>query len=126
MQMEQFNNIGKQVKMMDNHGQRRLTVYTLNSDTKQPAFTQTKLGTYMTFTPEMIAELDLLLKFPMKSLMQGLKIHQDAEPEVIKAAKRLFNKGIVTQADGGYLTDLGHDLAEHVQIMQSTLAHPTK
>jgi uncharacterized protein (TIGR02647 family) len=111
---------------MDNHGQRRLTAYTLKSDTKQPAFTQTKLGTYMTFTPEMITELDLLLKFPMKSLRQGLKIHQDAEPEVIKAAKRLFDKGIVTQADGGYLTDLGHDLAEHVQIMQSTLAHPTK
>ena len=77
----------------------------------------------MTFTPEMIAELDLLLKFPMKSLRQGLKIHQDAAPEVVSAAKRLFDKGIVTQPDGGYLTDLGYDLAEHAQIVQSALTH---
>ena len=80
----------------------------------------------MTFTPEMIAELDLLLKFPMRSLMQGLKIHQDAEPEMIRAAKRLFEKGIVTQPDGGYLTDSGYDLAEHGQVLQSALAHKTK
>jgi uncharacterized protein (TIGR02647 family) len=80
----------------------------------------------MTFTPEMVAELDLLLKFPMKSLMQGLKIHNDAEPEVVKAAKRLFDKGIVTQLDGGYLTDLGYDLAEHAQVVQSALGHQSR
>ena len=77
----------------------------------------------MTFTSEMIAELNLLLKFPNKSLMQGLKIHNDAEPEVISAAKRLFDKGIVTLPDGGYLTDLGHDLFEHAQVVQMALTH---
>ncbi|MFT4938506.1 MAG: hypothetical protein ACI88A_001534 [Paraglaciecola sp.] len=77
----------------------------------------------MTFTDETIAELNLLLKFPMKSLMQGLKVHQDAEPDVIAAAKRLYSKGIVTLPDGGYLTDLGYDLAEHAQIVQSALTH---
>lgn len=75
----------------------------------------------MTFTSEMIAELNLLLKFPSKSLMQGLKIHHDAEPEVIAAAQRLFDKGIVTLPDGGYLTDLGHDLFEHAQVVQMAL-----
>jgi uncharacterized protein (TIGR02647 family) len=80
----------------------------------------------MTFTPEMIAELNLLLKFPMKSLMQGLKIHHDAEPEVIAAAKRLHDKGIVTLPDGGYLTDLGYDLAEHAQVVQSALTHSAR
>lgn len=80
----------------------------------------------MTFTTETIAELELLLKFPMKSLMQGLKVHQDAEPDVIEAAKRLYNKGIVTLPDGGYLTDLGCDLAEHAQIVQSALTHSGK
>jgi uncharacterized protein (TIGR02647 family) len=75
----------------------------------------------MTFTSEMIAELNLLLKFPSKSLMQGLKIHNDAEPEVISAAQRLFDKGIVTLPDGGYLTDLGHDLFEHAQVVQMAL-----
>lgn len=76
----------------------------------------------MALTPEMIAELNLLLKFPNKSLMQGLKIHHDAEAEVIDAAKRLFDKGIVTLPDGGYLTDLGHDLFEHAQTVMLGLA----
>jgi|TARA_R100000687_G_scaffold174_2_gene191 uncharacterized protein (TIGR02647 family) len=70
----------------------------------------------------MVNEFNLLLKFPTTSLMQGLKIHHDAEPELIDAAKRLFEKGIVTLPDGGYLTDLGHDLIEHAQVVQSALA----
>ncbi len=77
----------------------------------------------MSFDQQLTEELNLILKFPNKSLMQGLKIHHDAAPEMIDAAQRLFNKGIVTQPDGGYLTDLGHDLAEHAQIIQSALTH---
>ncbi|MGK0382977.1 MAG: hypothetical protein ACI8QG_002748 [Flavobacteriales bacterium] len=77
----------------------------------------------MTFTSDMVAELNLLLKFPNKSLMQGLKIHHDAEPAAIAAAKRLFEKGIVTLPDGGYLTDLGHDLFEHAQVVKMALTH---
>lgn len=77
----------------------------------------------MPFNQELTDELNLILKFPNKSLMQGIKIHQDAEPTTIAAAQRLFDKGIVTQPDGGYLTDLGHDLAEHAQVIQSALTH---
>ena len=77
----------------------------------------------MTFTTDMVAELNLLLKFPKKSLMQGLKIHNDAEPAAIAAAKRLFDKGIVTLPDGGYLTDLGHGLFEHAQVVKMALTH---
>lgn len=77
----------------------------------------------MPFNPELTAELNLILKFPNNSLMQGLKIHQDADPEIIKAGKRLFDKGIVTQPDGGYLTNLGYDLAEHAKVIQSALSH---
>lgn len=75
----------------------------------------------MPFTTELTQELNLILKFPNKSLLQGLKIHKDAEPAMIDAAQRLFDKGIVTQPDGGYLTDFGHDLAEHAQVVQSAL-----
>jgi uncharacterized protein (TIGR02647 family) len=75
----------------------------------------------MTFTSDTVAELNLLLKFPNKSLMQGLKIHNDAEPTAIAAAKRLFDKGIVTLPDGGYLTDLGHDLFEHALVLKMVL-----
>ena len=53
----------------------------------------------MSLTNEMVNEFNLLLKFPTTSLMQGLKIHHDAEPELIDAAKRLFEKGIVTLPD---------------------------
>lgn len=77
----------------------------------------------MQFNSEMAQELNLILKFPDKSLMQGIKIHHDADPEVIEAAKRLHAKGVISQSDGGYLTDLGHDLAEHAQIIQSALSH---
>ncbi|WP_158966831.1 TIGR02647 family protein [Paraglaciecola sp. L3A3] len=75
----------------------------------------------MTFSSEMVDELNLLLKFPHKSLLQGLKIHHDAEDSVVSAAKRLFDKGITTLPDGGYLTDLGHELMEHGQVIKLAL-----
>jgi uncharacterized protein (TIGR02647 family) len=77
----------------------------------------------MPFKADVVEELNLLLKFPDKSLLQGLKIHQDAEQGTIDAAKRLFNKGIITLPDGGYLTDLGHDLFEHAQTLQLALTN---
>jgi uncharacterized protein (TIGR02647 family) len=77
----------------------------------------------MPFNQELTDELNLILKFPNRSLMQGIKIHQDADPSNVSAAQRLFEKGIVTRPDGGYLTDLGHDLAEHAQVIQSALTH---
>ena len=77
----------------------------------------------MPFTKELTQELNLILKFPNKSLMQGLKIHNDADPDMIAAAQRLYDKGIVSQPDGGYLTNLGHDLAEHAKVIQSALTH---
>ncbi|GAB56054.1 hypothetical protein GPUN_1939 [Glaciecola punicea ACAM 611] len=75
----------------------------------------------MSFTKELVDELNLILKFPDKSLMQGIKIHNNADPALVNAAQRLFEKGIVDQHDGGYLTNLGHDLAEHATIIQSAL-----
>ena len=75
----------------------------------------------MPFTKELTDELDLILKFPHKSLMQGLKIHNDADPALVAAARRLFDKGIVDQHDGGYLTNLGHDIAEHAIVITSAL-----
>ena len=77
----------------------------------------------MPFNTELTEELNLILKFPNKSLMQGLKIRNDADPSMVSAAQRLFDKGIVSKPDGGYLTDLGHDLADHAQVIQSALTH---
>lgn len=76
----------------------------------------------MVFSADMIDELNLLLKFPTNSQMQGLKIHHDANPNTIQAAERLYAKGVISQPDGGYLTDLGHDLCDLAQKLKLALS----
>ncbi|MCQ8127564.1 TIGR02647 family protein [Methylomonas rivi] len=71
----------------------------------------------MRISDETVAEIHLLSLFNLASHQEGVKVHQDAEPHLIEAAKRLFGKGLTSQPDGGYLTDLGIEVAEHVQRM---------
>ncbi|WP_421682678.1 TIGR02647 family protein [Stutzerimonas urumqiensis] len=71
----------------------------------------------MTYTPELIAELELLRQYDLDNHLSGLKVHQDAEPDSIDAARRLHDKGLLSQPDGGYLTSLGRDAAEHAQAL---------
>ncbi|MHA6494850.1 TIGR02647 family protein [Pseudomonas borbori] len=75
----------------------------------------------MSFTPELVAELELLSLYNLANTKEGLKVHQVAAPEAIAAAKRLHEKGVITQADGGYLTSLGIDAAEHAQSLLTIL-----
>lgn len=75
----------------------------------------------MRITDEIAAEIHLLSLFNLASHQEGVKVHHDAEPQVIAAAKRLFKKGLTTQVDGGYLTDLGVEAAEHTQRMLTIL-----
>lgn len=76
----------------------------------------------MQFNQTMIDEFTLLAKFPLTSKMQGLKLHSDADESLLSAAQRLFEKGIIDSPDGGYLTDLGLDLIEHVTVLHSALS----
>ena len=69
----------------------------------------------MSFTPELVAELEVLALFDLESTLEGLKIHQTAGPVLVAAAQRLYDKDLINQPDGGYLTSLGRDAAEHVQ-----------
>ena len=69
-----------------------------------------------TFNETLIQELNLLMKFPDSSL-DGLKIHHTADPALVDAAQRLYDKGLVTRHDGGYLTDLGHEAAEAARLL---------
>jgi uncharacterized protein (TIGR02647 family) len=55
--------------------------------------------------------------------MQGIKLHSDADESLLSAAQRLFDKGIIDSPDGGYLTDLGLDLIEHVTVLHSALGN---
>ena len=75
----------------------------------------------MSFTPELVAELEVLALFDLESTLEGLKIHQHAAPEKVAAAQRLFEKKLIDQPDGGYLTSLGRDAAEAVQVLLSIL-----
>ncbi|WP_137886446.1 TIGR02647 family protein [Pseudomonas sp. 2FE] len=76
----------------------------------------------MSFTPELIAELEILALFNLANTLEGLKVHQNASPEAAAAAQRLHDKGLITQRDGGYLTSLGLDAAEHAQGLLTILA----
>ena len=75
----------------------------------------------MPYTPELVQELNTLIRFDLDTGQQGIKVHKTASPDVISAVQRLFTKGLVTQADGGYLTSLGREAAEHAQSMLGLL-----
>ncbi len=65
---------------------------------------------------QQIDQIEVLLHFNLETTLQGLKIHNDARPGLISAAKQLHELGLITEHDGGYLTDLGHEAAEHLQL----------
>ena len=76
----------------------------------------------MHYSKSYLAELDILIQYSLDSTQQGLKIHSNADEEKIEAVARLFDKGLVTAIDGGYLTDLGRKAAEHAQALILMLA----
>ena len=69
----------------------------------------------MPYTSELVQELNALIRFDLDTGQQGIKVHKNADAEVIGAVQRLHAKGLITQADGGYLTSLGREAAEHAQ-----------
>ncbi|MDH5570368.1 MAG: TIGR02647 family protein [Gammaproteobacteria bacterium] len=78
----------------------------------------------MPFTNEQITEMEVLLHYNIDNTLEGIKVHKTARPEVIEATRRLYQKGMLTLEDGGYLTDLGHETAEHAQALLTLLAPP--
>ncbi|NOR51125.1 MAG: TIGR02647 family protein [Gammaproteobacteria bacterium] len=77
----------------------------------------------MPYTPEQMDELAILALYNLTTSQEGIKVHgHTAEPNAIAAAERLFSRGFVTQVDGGYLTDLGREAAEHAQALRILLA----
>ena len=76
----------------------------------------------MHYTEDQTAELNILIYYSLKTNDRGIKVHSTANPEKIAAVQRLFEKGLVTQKDGGYLTDLGQKAAEHAQALILILA----
>lgn len=75
----------------------------------------------MSFTPQTIDQLNLLLQFDSSSLDRGLKVHSSTRRELIEACLVLFEKGLVSQSDGGYLTNAGVEARAHAQALAGLL-----
>ncbi len=69
----------------------------------------------MPISQKLTEELSILARYKLTTTQEGIKVHHTAPPDTISAIKRLHEKGLVTQDDGGYLTDLGIETAEHIQ-----------
>ena len=76
-----------------------------------------KKGLTVPYTSDLVDELNTLIRFNLETQLQGIKVHTSADPGIISATERLHSKGFITQVDGGYLTDLGRNAAEHAQTV---------
>lgn len=79
----------------------------------------------MPYTPDLVDELNTLIRFDLATSQQGVKVHKTADAAVIAATRRLHSKGLLTQVDGGYLTSLGRNAAEHAQAALALLTAGT-
>lgn len=75
----------------------------------------------MTLTKTTLDEIRLLSLFNPESTLEGIKVHHTASPEDIAASQRLYDKGLITLPDGGYLTSLGRDAIRHLDAVASIL-----
>ena len=75
----------------------------------------------MPYKPELVDEINILIQFNLDTSQEGIKVHSSADPSVVAATQRLYEKGFITQKDGGYLTSLGRDAAEHAQLLHRVL-----
>lgn len=65
---------------------------------------------------ELTEEINVLCQYDLSSAQLGIKVHSNAAPALIAATQRLYDKGLIDKPDGGYLTTLGRETAEHFQL----------
>lgn len=75
----------------------------------------------MPYTQDIVDELNVLVRYNLTTTLEGIKVHKTASPETIAATRRLFEKGLLSQEDGGYLTNLGRETAEQAQAVLDIL-----
>ncbi|WP_340122562.1 TIGR02647 family protein [Methylobacter svalbardensis] len=75
----------------------------------------------MPYTQDLVDELNILVRYNLTTTLEGIKVHKTASPEIIAATRRLFEKGLLSQEDGGYLTNLGRETAEQAQAIMDIL-----
>jgi len=77
----------------------------------------------MHIDPELIDELNLLRRFSMGGPV-AMNVHDNPDPAVIAAAERMFEKGLISTAEGGQLTDSGREAIEHMERLFDLLDPP--
>lgn len=75
----------------------------------------------MPYTKDLVDELNILVRYDLSTTLEGIKVHKTAAPEIIAATQRLYDKGLVSHKDGGYLTNLGREAAEQAQTVLDLL-----
>jgi uncharacterized protein (TIGR02647 family) len=75
----------------------------------------------MPYTQDIVDELNILVRYNLSTTQEGIKVHKTAAPAIIAATQRLHEKGLISQKDGGYLTNLGREAAEQAQTVLDLL-----
>ncbi len=75
----------------------------------------------MAYTQALLDELNILRLFSLETMQEGIKIHSSADAGKVAAAQRLFDKGMITLHDGGYLTHRGLEAAQHAHALLNLL-----
>lgn len=75
----------------------------------------------MPYTQDIVDELNVLARYNLTTTLEGIKVHKTASPEIIAATRRLYEKGLLSHEDGGYLTNLGRETAEQAQAVLDIL-----
>jgi uncharacterized protein (TIGR02647 family) len=75
----------------------------------------------MPYTQDLVDEINILVRYNLSTTQEGIKVHKTAAPAIIAATKRLHDKGLITNKDGGYLTNLGREAAEQAQAVLDLL-----
>ena len=76
----------------------------------------------MKIPDDTVYELSMLSLYNQYTYQEGIKVHaHEASSDDIAATKRLFEKGLITQLDGGYLPTLGKDAVEKLQDLLTIL-----
>jgi uncharacterized protein (TIGR02647 family) len=76
----------------------------------------------MSLSTETLKEIRILAMFNPESTLEGIKVHHTAAADDLEATQRLFDKGLVTLPDGGYLTSLGQEAVRHLATVVNILA----
>ncbi len=72
---------------------------------------------------ELVDELALLRRFAMGGPV-AMDVHDNPDPTVIAAAARMHQKGLITEPEGGQLTDSGREAIEHMERLFNLLDPP--